>query len=201
VFTAEIPAVEPKEPAAACQICQNGGVLKENADKTGFKCQCTTGWAGLYCQKCSACPDDFEHSAQYNLCIKVVTVKAKRADADALCKKQNPEAQLVSFTGIRQHEFTKALLSTMDKSKFSDCPRATFYTSGQRLSDCTSEYVWKPNNTPIPYNPSLVTWYPTQPSCTSGAAELCMIMFGETSYNMHDTGCSDEYCSVCQIVI
>jgi len=44
-------AVDVDVDTATCNVCKNGGSLRVNAARDGFKCQCTKKYIGLYCRK------------------------------------------------------------------------------------------------------------------------------------------------------
>jgi hypothetical protein len=133
--------------------------------------------------------------------VKVIFEKATWKDAQAACKAQHRNAKLMALTEKHHHAYVKFILSTTDKTKIAAaCPLSTFYTSGQRLTDCTSDFAWKQGATPLTYNPSMVTWAAGEPSCSS-TSEICMAVWGERDYNMNDVGCDSQFCAVCQIPI
>ena len=72
-----------------------------------------------------------------------------------------------------------------------------FYTSGARVTNCTTPFVWKPNpSAQLPMN--FTDWAPTQPDCYGGV-EFCIGAVSVSNYQWNDIDCASNCCPICEV--
>jgi len=199
-----------------CNACKNGGTLRVSGNS--ISCDCAAGYTGALCDKVvppapttpkPKCGKNFEPLDLPNgtwVCVNYLLQKTNYFNAPAACAALDSRARLVVVQNAAKNNAIKAHLKTLPAAQLTVCNYGgapTFFTAGQRLTDCTSKWYWKPNGPNGAMSEITYTdWWPGQPDCAHLAGftpETCVTFWQTVGYQWNDAACEAPACAICEI--
>jgi len=183
----------------ASNPCLHGGTCADLIN--AFSCTCRPGYSGLRCET-AACPAGFQYFSDAAKCYRVVLESLNWTQSQARCPQLNSRAYLAVIANAQQNTALVNYLSSLNSTETAPCLDSyyhspAFYTSGHRLTDCSSRFVWKPNATmtiPLTYT----AWAAGEPNCENNL-EFCIHFWAWKEYDWNDTLCNSLKCAICQL--